>query len=233
MLLMQDRELLIAYREGRGDALNKVYHHFRDDVSRLLGAGFGFSSGGKRYRFTGYRTAFELEDAIQETFLKAFGERARNGYSGLQPFRPYLLGIARNLVIDDYRRRRREMAIFVPEEVDLQRVEPDTQGSASSMGGWGARSLDPEQEAMRAQRRELIQDFLETLDEKQRELVRLHFMERLSQESTAEAMQVDRNRIRRMVRDLRLKLLRFVKSRGQIKTLDAGELLSHLTVGLG
>ena len=51
----------------------------------------------------------DVADLVQETFARAFGERARLGFDGIREFGPYLGTIARNLLVDWARRRGREV----------------------------------------------------------------------------------------------------------------------------
>lgn len=228
MLMMDDRPLLDAFKAGDEAALHRVYLHYRDGVGHLLRAGFGFSSGAERLRFTGFQSEFEVEDALQETFLKAFATKARQRYSGLRPFGPYLHGIARNLVIDEFRRRKREMALFLPEGAETRLVEESN--DPSPLGDWTRSPKGPERLNIRRQEQELVGAFLESLDAELRQLVQLRFVDGLSQEDTAHRMGIDRNRVRRGVKDVRLRLLRHMKREGQIKALDARELLALLAV---
>lgn len=229
MLLMEDRALLKAYRGGEPAALARVYEHFRPEVERLLRRGFSFNAGQARLRFVGYRDAFAVEDVLQETFLRAFGDSAREGYTGLRPFAPYLLGIARNLVIDDYRKRSRELAIFVPEAPEGYQESAPQAPPGANWSAWSGQE-SPERQVMRQQRAALVKEFLATLEPEHRALVQVHFVERRSQEETAQALGVDRNRVRRLVQELRLKMLRFMKRRGQIKALDPRELITQLAL---
>lgn len=101
MLLVEDRVLLDGFRRGDKAALLAVYRHFVDDVARFLTRGFTFESQGRPCAFRGFAGGYEIEAAMQEVFRRAFEERARLAYDGLNPYRPYLLRIARNLVIND------------------------------------------------------------------------------------------------------------------------------------
>jgi RNA polymerase sigma factor (sigma-70 family) len=229
MILLEDRTLLEAYRRGRPWALERVYRYYVAAVGALLGAGFTFSSGGESYRFVGYRDEFERQEVLQQTFVNAFGERARKGYSGLSPYGPYLLGIARNLVIDDYRRRRRELALFIPERGEriLEEVG-ERELEAAPLGTWARRPPNPEARAHATRVRALVGEFLETLDDEMVTLVDVHYLQGRSQEASAEILGLDRNGIRKRVRQLRLSLLQFMKTRGVIGSLDPKALLASL-----
>ena len=45
-------------------------------------------------------------DLVRETFVRAFAEKARSSFDGLRPYRPFLLRITKNLMIDRFRSRR-------------------------------------------------------------------------------------------------------------------------------
>ena len=76
----------------------------------------------------------------------------------------------------------------------------------------------------------LGQDFLnqslEEQDDETMRLIRTHFIEGNSQQQTAALLNMDRNMVRKQLRMLRLRLLRFMKSHGQIRSLDPDELLA-------
>ena len=233
MLMMEDRSLLKAYRRGDSKALEVVYRHYAGKVERMIRSGFSFSSGGQTFRFMGFHSAFEREEAVQETFIRAFGTRAREGYSGLKPFGPYLSGITRNLIIDEFRRRRREMSLFVSEDGEARSL--DTIDSAlleqSPLGEWARRGSDPESAVVKRELKALMAAFMDELDDDAKKLVQIHFMEGRSQQHAAELMNIDRNKIRKEIRLLRLRLLRFMKCRGEIESLRPEELLA--ATGLG
>ncbi|MEO1270395.1 MAG: hypothetical protein AAFX99_20100, partial [Myxococcota bacterium] len=66
----------------------------------------------------------------------------------------------------------------------------------------------------------------EQLDDEDTQLLQLHIIEGNSQQRTAELLKLDRNGVRKQLRLLRLRLLRFMKSHGQIRNLDPDELLA-------
>ncbi|MGB1013782.1 MAG: RNA polymerase sigma factor, partial [Nannocystaceae bacterium] len=97
------RGLLKGFRAGEHQALTTVYREHADDIARILRRGFAFNSAGKKLRFVGYHSGFELHDALHETFRRAFEPRARDGYDGIRPYGPYLRTIARNIVLQTFR----------------------------------------------------------------------------------------------------------------------------------
>src|SRR5690242_17666024 len=109
-LLLSERQLLERFRSGERRALEDVYRHYVRPVSEFLSRGFTFSSRDRTLRFRGYTQPFDLDNAIQETFTRAFKDSARIGYDGLNSYKNYLFAIARNLVIDEFRSRETAMS---------------------------------------------------------------------------------------------------------------------------
>src|SRR5260370_40880082 len=112
-LLIERRELLDRFKKGERRALEDVYRHYVSDVAAFLQRGFTFNSAGRSLRFVGYAQPFDLDNALQETFTRAFKESARLGYDGLHAYKNYLLAIARNLVLDEFRHREVAMSPFI------------------------------------------------------------------------------------------------------------------------
>src|SRR5262245_33995403 len=103
--LVERRPLLEGFRAGDRAALTEVYRHYAPGVAELLRHGFAFGSAGEMRVFRGYRSSFDLENALQEVFARAFQESALLRYDGLRPYVNYIYAIARNYVIDQLRRR--------------------------------------------------------------------------------------------------------------------------------
>src|SRR5262249_40672627 len=154
--------------EGAADALRTVYAHYVARVSGQLRSGFSFCSGGRRLRFHGYRRPCDLENAVQDVFLRAFSPRARLSYDGLRPYGEYLPAIARNLVLTELRRAE---ALFVEEE-HADDV-PQSPGS----------DLLEEREVDR-----LLAEFVAALDARGRDYYRTRFVEGRSQVDAARAL---------------------------------------------
>jgi RNA polymerase sigma-70 factor (ECF subfamily) len=131
MTLFRDRPWLLAtFREGDRKALEEVYWAYVDRIERLVQHGFLLTSSGVRVRGL---PASERSDLIQEIFARAFSDRARVSYDGLREYGPYLATIARNVLVDDARRRGREISLeavgALPEALpadETDYADPDT-----------------------------------------------------------------------------------------------------------
>ncbi len=97
------RDRLDAFRKGDRNILAEVFYAYVDDVSLVLRRGFRL----KEHVVRGVDAIDREKDLVQEVFLRAFDERARLAFNGLLPYGPYLLQIARNLLIDDWRKQGR------------------------------------------------------------------------------------------------------------------------------
>lgn len=193
MELSEDRQALDAYRRGDATVLRELYSQYAVEVAVAV----------RKATSPGLRSAFELDDVVQETFIRAFGEVARQRYDGLQPFRAYLLQIAKNLVIDGLRRVQRSHAIFATPAADapdepLAWREPDD-------------APTPEASAIDAQLRKTFEAFAAGLDAQDRQLLQLRFVEaktrrEVSEQTGLSAMQV-RTREDRLRERLRQRLV--------------------------
>src|SRR5262249_32137280 len=103
-VFVRDRRLLVAFRAGDRDALELVYSHYVRPLASFLQGGFAFRSKGEPRHFRGIRSAYELDNASQEVFARAFTPQARTAYDGIRPYFNYLCAIAKNYVIDEARR---------------------------------------------------------------------------------------------------------------------------------
>src|SRR5690606_35831433 len=123
-------------------------------------------------------------------FVRAFAEPARLAYDGLRPYRPYLLRITKNLMIDRHRARRRRGARQVESaalgDIDaLLERNADLAAMPSPEEDLHWKTLEAEASAVLAE-----------LDPESRELVRLRFEEELSQDEVAARLGCSRRRVR-------------------------------------
>ena len=196
--------VLRGFREGERGALTAVYRMYAAVMARFLRGGFSFQSGARHHRFVGYRSSFELHDALHETFRRAFEPRARESYDGLRPYGPYLRTIARNVVLKTFRAR----------EVLFPELDDGALAGAAPIGV----TLDlptPERVVHDAQLRRLVRGFLDELDAADRELITLRFSEGKSQRDVAALLGLGRQRVRGREVKLRARLLAYLRAHGE------------------
>ena len=199
--LTGDRALLDAFRRGERAALERVYRAHVDDVVRLLRS--GFVSG--EARVAGLGDLDRCLEHTQEVFVRAFSPAARDGYDGLRPYRPYLLRIAKNLVIDRLRAGGREVPLATAAGDD----GPDPEDRIAP-----PEPAEPEAELHRARLRAATQAFLATQDDEVRRFVELRFVEERSQSEVLAAMGVTRRRVRTLEQRAFDGLRAFLAARG-------------------
>jgi len=188
-LFADNRALLDRFRRGERDALAKVYYHYVDEVATLARRGFTIESSGHAV-IRGVDRERERE-IVQETFAKAFAEKARLAYDGIQPYRPYLLRIAKNLMIDRFRAERRDVpdgepveAVALPEDLHWKQLAAATA------------------------------EHVATLDPESRRLIALRFEQELSQDEVATQMGVSRRRVRTLEDRVQHGLRKWLQSKG-------------------
>lgn len=205
-----NRDLLDAFRRGDGDALVRVYEEYFDSVAAITRRGFTIESQGHVY-VQGAADPQTHEDLIQEVFVRAFAPKARAAYDGLQPYRPYLLRIGKNLLIDRHRAKKR-------------RPETSLESLANAGDHEGVGAIDriieanaafeqepppaPEDRIQWERDLERTQAYLDALDPRLREFVHLRFEQDLSQYEIADRMKLSRWKVRRMEERVRRGLQR-------------------------
>lgn len=210
MIFEGNRELLDGFRRGDRPALLTVYRAYVAEVSGFLRRGFSFSSGGKPCRFRGFSGGYEIEAAVQEIFRRAFEERARLSYDGVGPFRPYLLRIAQNVVINDLKSKQPILFRFrsgAPVVIDSGYVEAEPE----------SREL-PADEALEAREvAGLVKAFKDSLDERERGVFSARFEEGLSAEAAAKALGLTRSKVRTTEDKLRERFLAHMQRSGYLE----------------
>jgi len=199
-LLVEDRSLLDAFRRGESKAIAKVYHAYVDQVAGLLRKGFSFMSGGHVNHFRGFANTWDLECAVQDAFISAFSENARNAYDGINPFGPYLLTIARNRVISQLRSDMREYRRRTALAAEPPHDEPET----------------PEQEAMRGELEGLVAAFEQSLSGDQASFFQRRYREDRNLLDAARLLGLTRMRARTLDKKIRQAFTRFLRDSGYV-----------------
>ena len=208
MLLVNDRALLDAFRRGDRAALAVVYAHYADAVATLLTDGFSFVSGQKTCVFHGLRSRFDLEDRLHDVFSRAFRERARLGYDGLRPYRRYLFSIARNVVIDDFRRKERSMLDFSVETTSLETAPEAPEPS------WGFR---PEAGVEASELHQLVRAFVDDLPERDQRVFRARFEQQLDQAQVAAHTKLTASQVKTSEARIRKRFFAYLQEHGYLE----------------
>ena len=174
------RETIERVLAGELDQYREIIRKFEADVFRLTAPVLGSRSA--------------AEDVTQEVFITAY--RRLESFDRTQPFRPWLLGIANNLVRNELRRRSRESA-----RMQLYANYLDTMSS-------GDRHSD-EDEAIA----EALADCLERLAKNAAAAIRGRYDDGLSLEALAQRMQRPVTATRQLLYRARLTLRDCIESR--------------------
>lgn len=202
-LLPNDRSLLEAFRRGEESALERVYFEYASALFAFLKQGFLFSSAGKNFAFNGFVTAWQIEDTVQDVFLKAFRDEARLSYDGLRPFKGYLFTIAKNSVMDLYRRER-------PGRLDIREIE--TIGEAEFLSA--EENVTPDQHATENELRSQVEIFVEGLRIEMRDFFKARFSEQRSLEDVCSRLKITDYRAKQYERKLKENFFNHMQAAG-------------------
>jgi RNA polymerase sigma factor (sigma-70 family) len=179
-IFANDANLLRRFRAGESGALSAVYWFY---VARVEGM----------VRRAG-RVGAELPDLVQEVFARAFATSARLAYDGTREYGPLLMTIARNTVIDHLRRQGREF------QADPSRIEQMLEGEPegdTALVPWA----DPPTMLV-------VEHYIAGLSGPDAEVYEQRYHRGQSQEQTAIALSMTRQRVRTVEQHLRAGLVR-------------------------
>jgi|GEM_PF-593939 len=198
-LLSTDRAVLDGYRRGERSASLQVFRFYVDDVHRWVRQGVWVHAEGQRTLVGAVLDAVDIEEVVQDVFLRVFRPAAREGYDGVRPFRGYLLSITRNVLIDAARKRK-------------------VQTKASAKISWSpdAEPLSPEENAGQQQLRDALASLKQDASDEERRVWTLRFEEGLSLRAVAAQLQLGMHRVRRVESLLRDRVLRMLRTSGHI-----------------
>ncbi len=193
--LADDRERLARFRRGDADVLAATYQRYSPAVAKMLNSGFTFQSATGPALFKGRLQPFDVDDLVQDAFVRAFSESARLRYDGLRSYQNYLFAIARNLLIDRHRKEVRLAAQVVQED----EVEDDVLGAQES-------GPDPERITMDRELWRLYEGFVNDLDEIEQSICRLRFLEKRTRQQVEMETGLSPMRLRTLERKLKQSL---------------------------
>lgn len=233
MFLAKDKRLLEAFKRGDKEAMDIVYRHYQRGVSSFLRKGFTFRSGTGHFFFRGIAENQELENAVQEVFRRAFEDRARLSYNGVNSFTNWVLAIGRNMVINQFRNREIAFSDYISpsdERGHLTIMDDEvTEEYSGVLYGRPSRAQDSAFE--HGELKGLIDSFTKELSEHDRKLLIHRFADGLGQEETARVLGSTRMRVRTAEARVRHRLRAFLRNSGYLDHLSGAKRPSHASVG--
>lgn len=224
MFLAHDKKLLESFRRGDKAAMETVYRHYLNGVTQFLRRGFTFRSKTGHFFFRGIQDPVELASGVQEVFRRAFEERARHSYNGVNSFSNWVLAIARNMVINQFRNREIAFSDYIsPRDPRGHLAVMDdeiTEEFSGILYGVPARPQDTQFE--NTELKGLIDKFTGELGEMDRQLLTLRFAEGLGQEETAKVTGSTRMKVRTAEARLRNRLRAYLRKSGYIDHMPTG-----------
>ncbi|MCC6807171.1 MAG: sigma-70 family RNA polymerase sigma factor [Deltaproteobacteria bacterium] len=200
-----NRALLDAFRRGDRAALTDVYRHYVREVDALVRRGFYIAE--KAVSVPGVQAIAEHREHVQEVFLRAFAEPARLAYDGLKLYRPYLLRIAKNLLIDRARKTDRHVLGRQDDAAISMNELTQDHGLGDDL------DRDPEWQAAAA----ATKQFIQALPDGDRRYVELRFVERQSQTDAGEKLGMSRKQARKVEERIRDALKGYLTQRGLVE----------------
>jgi RNA polymerase sigma-70 factor (ECF subfamily) len=152
---MTDDQLLARARQLDPDALQKLHQRFYGPVARYV-----------RFKVGDLQTA---EDLSGEVFVRIL-EALRRGRSWQDSPQGWVMGIARHVVADHYRRKERRVEVKLSDQLAA------------------AEEAGPAHQAMLNERQHRLMQAIAQLTDEQRDVILMRFMEGLDIESVAQAM---------------------------------------------
>lgn len=180
-----DEQLMALLSEGADDALAGIVRRYQNDVFRFC----------LHY----LKNVEHAKEAAQETFLRVY--TARDRFDTTRRFKPWMLCIARNLCLNELKRKR---------AVTMETLEEYASSAREESGGVLESPADgPAELVMTAERHGLLMQALDALPDDAREIVKLRYFERMSAREIAEIVESTegavRTRLHRVLKQLREK----------------------------
>ncbi|MBS1558216.1 MAG: sigma-70 family RNA polymerase sigma factor [Bacteroidetes bacterium] len=165
----------------------------------------------QRYKRSVYHTILKMvrnvddaEDLTMEAFSKAF--RSLHRFKRDFTFSTWLFRIATNNTIDYIRKKKLNT-------LSIENMYTDDDGQSVGIDVQDKENLNPQEEAIRAQKEELIQVFVNMLPGKYQRLVRLRYFNELSYEEIAQELDAPLGTVKAQLHRARELLYDLVKNK--------------------
>jgi RNA polymerase sigma factor (sigma-70 family) len=150
------------------------------------------------------RNVDDAEDLMMESFSKAF--RSLHRFKKDFTFSTWLFRIATNNTIDFIRKKKLNT-------LSIENTYTDDDGGSVSIDIQDKGNLDPQEEAIRLQKEELMQVFVNMLPPKYQKLVRLRYFHELSYEEIAAELEAPLGTVKAQLHRARELLYDLVKNK--------------------
>jgi RNA polymerase sigma-70 factor (ECF subfamily) len=199
-VFQDNRPLLEAFRRGDTDAIRRVYRHYVNDVERFVRAKLSTPGG----------VDFDLQrDVVQDIFIRAFSPNARLAFDGERPYKPYLLSISRNIVIDFVRKRGREGRHLLFSDGPLE--------AGADMASSMSQERDQAPEDVHWDRcAEASREYVSGLDALTQRFIQLRFREEMPQLDVADVLGITRWKVRSLEKRVQKGLRRYLKQKNLV-----------------
>jgi RNA polymerase sigma-70 factor (ECF subfamily) len=178
-----DEALMSLVCDGHESAFAELVRRYEDDIFRFC----------LHY----VREVERAKEIAQETFVRVFVARGR--FDPSRKFRPWILCIARNLCFNDLKRKT-----VVPMESLESYISSLRKNSAAILR---SKTEGPDELMVAAERRQVLAQALDTLDDDAREIIVLRFFQRMAARDIAEIIGSSegavRTRVHRILKTLR------------------------------
>lgn len=177
-----DEMLMAELSQGHEAALTELVHRYQSDI----------------YRFCLHylKNAETAREMTQETFIRVYSARER--FDAARKFRPWALCIARNLCMNELKRKKMVSMESLEEYASAAR---DDAGELFRYGGHG-----PDEALMERERKEFLRRALAGMPEDARELIVLRYFERMQAREIAEILNSSEGAVRTRLHRLLLNL---------------------------
>ena len=222
MFLAKNKKLLKAFKKGERAAMDEVYRHYQPGVQRFIRKGFTFRSQKGNFYFKGIPEPSELHSSVQEVFRRAFEDKARNAYNGINSFTNWVLAIARNMVINGFRNREIAFSNYVSASDSRSHLAVMDDEVTEEFGGvlYGRAALPVDSQYEHGELRGLMDEFMGELDDLERQILLCRFAEGMGQEETAQKVNSTRMKVRTIEAKLRKRLRGYLQGSGYIDHLS-------------
>jgi RNA polymerase sigma-70 factor (ECF subfamily) len=179
LIIISDEELINRFQNGDLSAFDLIVRRYKDQLLNFA------------YRFLG--NLEEAEDVVQETFLRLY--RNKKAYRQIAKFSTWLYTITSNLAKTELRKRKRRKLISIS-DMGYEEKEYEIEDQRA----------DTEREVNSSMQEKLIQQAIEELSPRFREVIILRDVQELSYEEVGEILKIPLGTVKSRVNRARLKL---------------------------